>query len=318
MTARVLEAVPNFSEGRDASVVRAIVDAMAAAGAEVLDWSADPDHHRAVVTVVGEPGTVEAAAFAGARVAVERIDLRRHRGVHPRVGALDVLPFVPLLGLTLDDARAAARRTGERIARELDVPILYYGAASDPPGRSLAAVRRGGYEGLVAGWPADRGPDVLPPGWPHPGAHPRAGATCVGARNVLLAWNVTLEDVTLEAARAIAREIRASDGGMVGVRALALELPSRGSIQVSMNIEDPEATSPMDVFRAIERRAAAAGGRVAGTEVVGMVPDALLWTAAADRLGLDPSDRARMLTRRLLEYLAAQGRDRPPPVPRGE
>src|SRR5688572_17664621 len=135
MTARILEAVPNFSEGRDLAVVGSIVDAMRKSGAEVLDWSADPDHHRSVVTVIGPPKLVEDAAFAGAAVAVEQIDLRQHRGVHPRIGAIDVLPFVPLAGLSMTDAAASARRVGERLASELGLPVYFYGAASDPPGR---------------------------------------------------------------------------------------------------------------------------------------------------------------------------------------
>lgn len=137
MTARLLEAVPNFSEGRDLPVVEAIVEAMRAAGADVLDWSADPDHHRAVVTVVGTPDVVEDAAVAAARVAVERIDMRQHDGIHPRIGALDVLPFVPLVGLTAADAVASARRVGERLVREVGIPVFFYAQASQPAGRGL-------------------------------------------------------------------------------------------------------------------------------------------------------------------------------------
>jgi glutamate formiminotransferase / 5-formyltetrahydrofolate cyclo-ligase len=151
MAARVLEAVPNFSEGRDAGLVRGIAEAMAGAGAEVLDCSADPDHNRAVITIAGEPERVEDAVVAGAALALERIDLRRHRGVHPRIGALDVAPFVPLAGTTLEDARAAAHRAGRRLSMELGLPVFFYGAASEPPGRRLSELRRGGYEALVQG-----------------------------------------------------------------------------------------------------------------------------------------------------------------------
>jgi len=157
MTVRLLEAVPNFSEGRDLAVVRAIVEAMRGAGADVLDWSADPDHHRSVVTIIGSPEIVESAAVEGTRVALDRIDLRRHHGVHPRVGAADVLPFVPLVGLTLTDAAASARRVGSRLAGELGVPVYYYAEAARASGRGLAAVRRGGYESLVEAWPPTRG-----------------------------------------------------------------------------------------------------------------------------------------------------------------
>ncbi|HEX6940339.1 MAG TPA: glutamate formimidoyltransferase [Longimicrobiales bacterium] len=305
MAGGILEAVPNFSEGRDRAVVEAIVDAIRAAGAEVLDWSADPDHHRSVVTLVGTPPVVERAALAAARVAVERIDLRRHRGVHPRIGALDVLPFVPLAGLSMADARASARRVGRALAEELGVPVYFYGQASDPPGRGLAELRRGGFETLVAGWPSDRRPDLLPADWVHPGAHPSAGATCVGARPVLLAWNVFVDGISSSDAAGIAARIREAGGGFVGLRALALELPSRGALQISMNLEDPRRVSPLDVFETIERMVAERGGRVTQTEVIGMLPDELLLSAAASRLRLTNAALGRVLSRRLVEYFAA-------------
>lgn len=304
MAARVLEAVPNVSEGRDPSVMRAIADAIREAGAELLDHSADPDHHRSVFTLVGSPEPVERAALAAARVALERIDLRRHRGVHPRIGALDVLPFVPLAGLTMAEARASARRVGDALAAELGVPVFYYGEASDPPGRGLASLRRGGFEALVERWPVDRSPDRVPAGWPHAGAHPTAGAVCVGARKVLLAWNVYVEGLSREAAAAIASEIRERDGGYAGVRALALELPRRGRLQISMNMEDLDATSPMAVYGRIERRAAEGGGRVVETEVIGLAPDELVHTAAVDRLNLEGLSPDRVLSRRLVRHLA--------------
>ena len=308
MTAAVLEAVPNFSEGRNLETVEAIVDAIRGAGATVLDWSADPDHNRSVVTFVGPPDTVEEAALAGARVAVERIDLRAHDGVHPRIGAVDVLPFVPLLGLSRDDARAIAHRAGTRLALDVGVPVFFYADASEPPGRTLAELRRGGYEALAGGWPADRSPDVLPDGWRHPGAHPSAGATCVGARPVLLAWNVLVRGIALEAATGIARSLRARNGGPDGVRALAFALPARSAVQISMNLEDAEARAPMDVFRRVESAVAAEGGEIVETEVIGMLPDRLVAEAAADRLLLRGDVRPRMLSRRLAEYLAERDR----------
>jgi glutamate formiminotransferase len=304
MTAPVLEAVPNFSEGRDRRVIGAIVEAMRAAGGAVLDWSADADHHRSVVTVVGSPAAVEEAAIAGARVAIEHIDLRRHQGVHPRIGAVDVLPFVPLLGLSLSDARLVARRVGERIAHELGIPIFYYGEASDPPGRTLPPLRLGGYERLVQSWPEDRKPDVLPAAWQHAGAHPTAGATCVGARKVLLAWNVRVDGLSLETTRDIARGLREQNSGLPGVRARAHVLPSNGTLQISMNLEDPELVSPLTVFRQLKERVRAAGGRVVETEVVGLVPDALALRAAEEQYALAPGTTDRLLSRRLAEYLA--------------
>lgn len=310
MTARLLEAVPNFSEGRSEGTVGAIVAAMADAGADVLDWSSDADHHRSVVTVVGSPEVVEEAAVRAAAVALEQIDLRRHEGLHPRIGALDVLPFVPLSGLDMAEARASARRVGRRLAEELRIPVYFYGQASDPPGRSLAALRRGGFEALHPGWPPDRSPDLVPPGWTHPGAHPTAGATCIGARQLLLAWNVFLTGVPVAVARSMARALRERDGGFRGLRALGLELPSRGAVQISMNLEDLQATSPMDVFRRIEALAAEHGGSVAQTEIIGMVPDGLLLPAAAERLALDRPAAARLLSRRLVEHLARATTDR--------
>jgi glutamate formiminotransferase len=304
MTARVLEAVPNFSEGRDLGTVDAIVDAIRSAGARVLDWSADADHNRSVITFVGTPDTVEEAAVAGARVAVERIDLRTHAGMHPRIGALDVLPFVPLTGLTLDDARAAAHRVAGRLARELAVPVYFYAEASDPPGRALSDLRRGGFEHLVAGWPADRRPDLLPAPWAHAGAHPTAGATCVGARAVLLAWNVLVQGVGAEDASALVRSLRERTGGLPGLRALALPLPQRGAVQISMNLERVEDNAPMDVFRRIEAAVAEVGGTIVETEVIGMLPDRLVADAAAERLRLKGETRARLLSRGLAAYLA--------------
>ncbi|MBX6362882.1 MAG: glutamate formimidoyltransferase [Gemmatimonadetes bacterium] len=304
MAARILEAVPNFSEGRDRDLVAAIAEAMRAAGADVLDWSADPDHHRSVITVVGSPERVEEAAVAAARIALERIDLRRHAGVHPRIGALDVLPFVPLVGLTMDDARRSARRVGRRLADELGIPVFFYGQASEPPGRSLAELRKGGFEALLPGWPVDRVPDLLPAGWPHAGAHPTAGATCVGARDLLLAWNVYLADLSLADAAEIAAQIRERGGGFRGLRALALRLPRRGALQISMNLEDLTATSPLAVYQRIEALAAERGGRIVETEVIGLVPDGLVLPAAADRLRLEPSAADRLLSRRLVAHLA--------------
>jgi glutamate formiminotransferase len=306
MTVRLLEAVPNFSEGRDLAVVRAIVEAMRRAGADVLDWSADPDHHRSVVTIIGSPEIVEAAAVEGTRVAVDRIDLRRHRGVHPRVGAADVLPFVPLVGLTLEAAAASARRVGARLAGELGVPVYYYAEAARPAGRRLAEARRGGYESLVEGWPPGREPDELPIGWSHPGAHPRAGVSCVGARQPLLAWNVFVEGITLEQAEAIATGIRERDGRNRGVRALALALESRDALQISMNMEDPVATPPTAVYGEIERALEGMGGRVAETEIIGLAPDSLYASAAAERLRLRESGPRQLLSARVLAHLGAR------------
>lgn len=304
MNARVLEAVPNFSEGRDPAVIEAIASAMAREGAEVLDRSADPDHHRAVITVIGAPDVVERAVVAGAAVAIERIDLREHRGVHPRIGALDVLPFVPLVGLDMEDARGSARRVGTALARDLALPVYFYGYASDPPGRGLAELRRGGFEALRGAWPEGRVPDVAPEGLT--AAHPTAGAVCVGARKVLLAWNVVVTGLSLPRAAGIAARLRERGGGLPGVRALALNLDSRGALQISMNIENLVAASPMAVLRRLETLVAGEGGRIRETEVIGMIPDELALEAAADRLRMSAAGLDRLLTRRVLRHLEGQ------------
>ncbi|MEQ9399331.1 MAG: hypothetical protein RJQ04_09165 [Longimicrobiales bacterium] len=296
----VLEAVPNFSEGRDLRAVGALVDLIAGHdGVEVLDWSADPDHHRAVVTYVGHPDDVARASVAAACWARDHIDLTHHDGIHPRVGALDVLPFVPLAGLSMADAVAVSRRVGRALAAE-GIPVFYYARSSRPPGRGLAELRRGGVEAFATGFPADRTPDE-PAGALAP--HPTAGVTCVGARPVLLAWNVYVEGVSHEDARALAASLRERGGGFPGLRALGLHLERQGRLQVSMNLEDPARTSPMDVFRAIEAGVGARGGRVTGTEVIGMLPDALVLPAAGDRLHLPDLGPARVLSTRVSQHL---------------
>ena len=302
----VLEAVPNLSAGRDPELLDRVVRAVSDAGAEVLDASADADHNRAVVTFVGTPDAVEDAAVATAHIAVEAIDLGVHEGVHPRVGALDVLPFVPVLGLTIEDARASAHRVGERIGREVGVPVYFYAEAAEPRGRSLAELRRGGFEALVRGFPADGCPDILPADWTEPGAHPTAGVTCVGARALLLAWNVEVEGIAMEVLHRIVGELREAGGGFRGLRALALFLPAKGRLQLSMNLEDAWNRKPFPVFREIERRIRSAGGSVVGTEVVGMVPGGLVFDAGADRLSLLRRDPSRLLIPRLLLHALGQ------------
>ena len=305
---RVLEAVPNFSEGRDAGFVDAVADIFARAGCDVLHTTMDPDHHRSVVTVIGPPRRVEEGSVAAARLALERIDLRRHRGVHPRVGALDVLPFVPLHGVGMDDAVRSAHRAGARIAA-LGVPVYFYARASKPPGRTLASVRPGGFEALRDG----RGPcgEADLPGRDSDGAapqrfaHPSAGAVCVGARAVLLAWNIDVEGLALEAAKGIAAGIRETGGGFRGLRALALHLPRQGRTQISMNLEDPAATDPREVFAAVEREATRLGGGIRGTEVVGMAPDALASPAAVRAMRVRDWSEDRVLSRRVESWLAA-------------
>jgi glutamate formiminotransferase / 5-formyltetrahydrofolate cyclo-ligase len=299
---KVLEAVPNFSEGRDQAKVRALVDSIAAHGVEVLDWSADPDHNRSVVTFIGDPADVEAASVAAAAFALEHIDLTAHEGVHPRVGALDVLPFVPLEGLGMTDAVASAHRVGAAIA-DLGLPVCFYGHASRPPGRGLAALRRGGFEALRGGFPEDRRPDLPPDAI---GPHATAGVVCVGAREVLLAWNVFVDGITVQEARAVASEIRERDGGFPGLRALGLALDRQNRVQISMNLEDPVKTPPLEVYEAIERAVRARGGEVRESQVIGMIPDALVLPATVGRLHLPDLDPSRILSFRVRAHVEAR------------
>ncbi len=306
----VLEAVPNFSEGRDLGWIRELLQVIEREGVEVLDWIADRDHHRSVVTYMGDPEGVEAASIAAALFAVDGIDLRTHEGIHPRIGALDVLPFVPLHDLTMDSAVESARRVAGRLAAE-GVPVYLYGEARyvETPSRfdrSLASIRRGGFEALREGFPVGREPDLVAPQWPGR-PHPTAGATCVGARRVLLAWNVFVEGMSLDALKAIAGGLRESGGGFKHLRVLALALSETDRLQISMNLEDPEATSPYDVFDAIEERVEAGGGQVIETEVIGMIPDPLVLPAAVDRFRLLHPGQSRLLSRRVSEYVSARG-----------
>jgi glutamate formiminotransferase len=305
----VLEAVPNLSEGRDPAKVRRLAELVTAVGVDVLDMSSDPDHNRSVLTFIGDPPAVEEAAFTVAAFAVEHIDLRRHQGIHPRVGALDVLPFVPVHDLDMDGAVASAHRVGGRITAELEVPVYFYGRASSPPGRGLAELRRGGIEALRDGFPPDRLPDLSAGGRDDPPApHPTAGVTCVGARPVLLAWNVFVRGVSLEDARAVAAEIRERGGGFPGLRALGLHLAGSGRIQVSMNLEDPVRTSPLDVLTSIRDRIEARGGAIEETEIIGMVPDTLVLPPLEDRLHLPDLGPARVLSSRVTEHVERRAR----------
>ncbi|HYS74370.1 MAG TPA: glutamate formimidoyltransferase [Thermoplasmata archaeon] len=296
----VVECVPNFSEGRRKDVVDAIGSAIASvAGARILDVQMDPDHNRSVITFVGDRRAVSEAAFRGASAAVERIDMNVHRGEHPRVGALDVLPFVPIAGVTMEDCVALARAVGKRIADELHVPVyLYEAAASRPDRRALPDVRRGEYEGLKAEIETnpDREPDFGPAR-----LHPTAGACIVGARPVLIAWNVNLRTADVGVAKRIAKAIRESDGGLPAVRAKGFALSGRGLVQVSMNMVDYQRTSLVQTFEAIRVLAAKEGVEIAESEVVGLVPLDALVDGATQYFKLARFHREQILETRLWE-----------------
>lgn len=290
MAGPLIECVANFSEGRDAATVRAIEDAIASSpGALVLRAERDSDHNRSVITFAGPPDAVAEAALRGIAVAVERIDLRRHRGVHPRMGAADVVPFVPLEGATLEDCVAIARRTGEEVWKRLGVPVYFYeAAATSPDRRPLENGRRGGFEH----------PHIAPD-LGGPALHPSAGACLIGARKLLIAFNVNLQTGDVAVARDIARKVRASSGGMPFVKALGLPLATRGLAQVSLNLTDFEQTPLHAVFDAVQREAAERGVAIAGSEIIGLVPKKALEDAAAHYLKCENFDSGLVLENRL-------------------
>ncbi len=264
----LFQCAPNFSEGRDPTVIGDLVRSVhGMSGVRVVDWTADVDHHRMVLTLVGNAEGLAEAAFVLAREAIARIDLVAHQGVHPRMGALDVLPFIPLDGASIADAVSLAHRAGARIGAELGLPVYYYEeAALLPARRNLAAVRTGGFEKLVAAGvlTGDLAPDTGPGR-----VHPTAGAVAIGARGRLLAFNVNLATTEVRIARAIAKEIRERDGGMTGVKALGLALEDTGVAQVSMNITRPDEVALHEVFEEVKRRAALHGVEVSKSELIG-------------------------------------------------
>jgi glutamate formiminotransferase/glutamate formiminotransferase/formiminotetrahydrofolate cyclodeaminase len=289
----LLESVPNFSEGRDRTTIDAIGGALAAR-TRLLDVHSDQDHNRSVFTVVGDPDGLVEALVAGVEVARGRIDLRRHEGAHPRVGAADVVPIVPLHPGELGYAKDTARRLAER-AGALGLPVFLYGELA--PGRGPAFFRRGGVEGLAERMATgelapDFGPGQL---------DPSTGAVLVGARRPLIAFNVNVRG-SLEDARAIAGVVRESGGGFPGVRALGLELPSAGRVQVSMNVEDVEAAALHEIVARIEREAAKRRMAVVGSELVGLMPASAAAAAAGAVLRLEGFDSSRVLELRLLEH----------------
>ena len=290
----LVECVPNFSEGRRPEVIAAIVAAVEAANVHLLDVSSDADHNRTVVTFAGAPGPVLDAAFRAVAVAAEHIDLERHHGEHPRIGAADVVPLVPLRDISLAVCAGLAHQLGARIGAELALPVYYYEAAALRPDRAnLADVRRGGYEALkhdIVANPArlpDAGPARLGP----------AGAVLVGARGPLIAFNATLDTADVEIARQIAVTIRASGGGLPYLKALGLLV--NGRAQVSMNVVDFRQTSLLTILERLRAEAARLGVGVVETELVGLIPQAALVNTALDALQLPPETRHRMLESRL-------------------
>lgn len=292
------ECVPNFSEGRDPAKIEQIAAAAREVpGVTVLDVERNADHHRCVITLVGDGEPLLTAALAMMRVATATIDLNHHQGEHPRIGATDVVPFVPLGTAMMADAVKLAERLGERVAKELGIPVFLYAAAARRPERSdLAKVREGQFEGLrdsIATDPA-RAPD-----FGEPRVHPTAGAVAIGARPILIAYNAYLSTPDVAVAKRVAKAIRTRDGGLPEVKALGFEITERNRAQVSMNLTDYRVTPVPRVLEAVRREAARYGATIEETEVVGLVPEDALFDAAEYYLQLNSFDRASVLERKV-------------------
>ncbi len=304
--------VPNFSEGRRADVMDAIVAAMTnVPGVTLLNRQSDPDHNRLDTTLIGSPQSARAAALAGAAVAVELIDMEQQRGSHPRMGAVDVIPFIPIRGVTMDDCIALAREVASELAGTLSIPVyLYERAARTPDRSSLADVRRGEYEGLKADVAEGR---RLPDYGPH--ALGKAGATAVGARPPLVAFNVYLSGQDEAAAKEVAKRVRERSGGLVHVRAIGLAVAERACVQVSMNLVDPLVTPPYRALELVRMESARFGMPVLDTEVVGLIPQAVLDECAGHYLQLRGFDRDEQVIETLVARVAAGGpADAPSPA----
>ena len=294
---KLVECIPNFSEGRRPEVLEAIANAIRQTpGVTLLDTESDKDHNRSVMTFIGEPEAVKRGMLAAAAKAVELIDMEKHRGEHPRLGAIDVVPFVPISGMTMGDAVELARRLGKELWERLHVPVYFYEEAAAAPSRkNLPDVRRGEYEG--------RKLDIKKPEWKpdvgEPAMHPTAGAVIVGARYPLIAYNVNLKTANLDIAKRIAKAVREKDGGLPAVRALGFELKERGIVQVSMNLVNYHKTGISRAFEAVKAEAAKAGVEVEGSEIVGLVPLEALVECANHFLALENFKPAQILETRL-------------------
>ena len=303
---RLVECVPNFSEGRRAESIERLAQVIeSVAGAVVLDTHMDVDHNRSVITFVAQREVVVEAAVRAVTLAAELIDLRQHSGEHPRVGATDVLPFVPLSGVTMEECVGLAHEAGERIARELSIPVYFYERAARHPERvRLEDVRRRGFEQLREEIEiiAERAPDIGPAR-----IHESAGAIVVGARPFLIAYNVNLRTNDLSIARKIARAVRGRDGGLRYLKALGFELRTRRQVQVSMNLVDFEKTQLHHAFEAVRREAARYGVEVAGSEIVGLVPQAALDRSAEYFLQIENFAAGCVLENRIAAAFAGKG-----------
>ena len=295
----LVECVPNISEGRRADVISKVAAAIASVpGARLLDQTSDPDHNRSVFTFAGEPDAVAAAAHALVDVSLSEIDMRTHRGAHPRLGAVDVVPFVPISGITMDECVALARRFGDEVGKRHRVPVYFYANAATRPERAkLGDIRnKVQYEGLAAALATTHLPDAGPATF-----NERAGGIVVGARPFLIAFNIELDTTDLALAKRIAKEIRESSGGLPAVQALGFELTGPPRVQVSMNLLDSSKTSLARVWDEVERRAMAADVKVLRGELIGLIPLDAALQVTASALRLDGFDRTRVIEARFLE-----------------
>ncbi|MFV0535851.1 MAG: glutamate formimidoyltransferase [Dysgonomonas sp.] len=296
---KIVECVPNFSEGRDLEKVEKIAGAFRAKeGVKLLDYSTDKDHNRMVVTVVGEPEALKKAVIEAIGIAVENIDLNQHKGQHPRMGAVDVVPFIPIRNVSMDEAIAMSKEVAKEVGDKYDLPVfLYEKAASAPHRENLAAIRKGEFEGLkdkmtLPQWKPDFGPEQ---------PHPTAGAVVIGARMPLVAYNVNLNTNKLEIADAIAKKVRFLGGGLRFCKAMGVELTDRGIVQVSMNLTDFTKTAIYRAHELVRIEANRYGVTIAGAEIIGLVPmDALIDTAAY-YLGLEDFSTKQVLETHLME-----------------
>jgi glutamate formiminotransferase / 5-formyltetrahydrofolate cyclo-ligase len=293
----LVECIPNVSEGRRSDVVEAMASAIRVVpGVRLLDYSSDASHHRSVFTFAGEPDAVTQAVLALFERTMVDVDLRTHHGEHPRLGAVDVVPFVPIEGITMAQCVALARQVGAEVARRFHVPVyLYEEASSNPSRKNLEDIRRGEFEGLAAkmasdGWAPDFGPST---------PHPTAGATVIGARMALIAYNINLATDRLDVAKKIAAGIRQSSGGYRYVKAAGFKLDARGIVQVSMNLTNYEKTPIFRVFETVKREAARYGVAVLESEIVGLVPSAALNAAAEYYLQIEGFSADQVLENRL-------------------
>ena len=298
---KLIECVPNFSEGRRKEVIEAIIDEARKFNVKILDYSPDADHNRTDVTFIGEPEEVKKAALAMSMKAVELIDMNKHKGEHPRMGAMDVVPFIPLMGTTMEECIELAKQFASEFSEKAGVPCyLYEEAATRPDRKNLVNVRRGEFEGLKEeiGKNDDKKPDFGPNR-----IHPTAGATAVGARFFLIAFNVNLSTNDISIAKNIAKAVRHSSGGYRYVKAMGFEIKERGIVQVSMNMVNYKGTPLFRVFETIKREAERYGVNVIGSEIVGLIPMEALIAVADFYLQLENFDEKQVLEKRLLEQI---------------